>query len=148
MEKYNKIIFACYDNTAVSPMAEAIMNKITANCIDICSRGIVVLFSEPCNPKIYSVLKKHDVPYVEGSTKSLMNKDFGSDTVVLVPDFMAKKNTYRDFDAAINVYTIKEFVGLEGDIEEPFGQNEEAYEKLYDELYELLTMAADKLQLI
>ena len=148
MEKFTKIIFADFDGTCLGPMAEAIMNHKTSNCIEVTSRGIVVLFSEPCNPKVYSVLRNHNIPFAESSTRPFKNKDFNFSTVVLVPTFKDKKNTYADYDDAINVYTIKEFVGLEGDIEVPFGQSEVAYEALYKELDELLSMVIKKINII
>ena len=147
MKKYEKIMFVCTDNTAISPMAEAIMNYLTKNCIDICSRGMVVLFSEPYNPKIYDILNEKDIYIKENHTKQLTNRDFTENTLVLVPSEHMKNSIYSEYDAAINTYTLREFVGLGGDIAEPFGQGMEAYRALFDELYEILTKVSEMIEL-
>ena len=52
MAKYNKLIFVCTGNTCRSPMAEAIYKNLDKETdIKVFSRGLVVLFGEPINPK-------------------------------------------------------------------------------------------------
>jgi len=52
MIKYEKIIFVCTGNTCRSPMAATIYRSLETNSdIKVISRGLVVLFSEPSNPK-------------------------------------------------------------------------------------------------
>ena len=52
MNTYNKIIFVCMGNTCRSPMAATIMqNRLSKYDVIVESRGMVVLFEEPYNPK-------------------------------------------------------------------------------------------------
>lgn len=52
MNTINKIIFVCNGNTCRSPMAATIMGTFLQDTdILVQSRGMVVLFPEPYNPK-------------------------------------------------------------------------------------------------
>ena len=52
MKRYDKLIFATNSDTSVGPMAQAIMqSKYLLDVLDIESKGMVVLFPEPINPK-------------------------------------------------------------------------------------------------
>ena len=63
MNTYNKVIFVCMGNTCRSPMAATIMKHELEKCgldhIAVESRGLVVLFPEPYNPKAVAVASKH-----------------------------------------------------------------------------------------
>ena len=49
---FRKLIFVCRDNLCRSPVAEAIMKNISRiKDLEIVSKGIIVLFPEPYNPK-------------------------------------------------------------------------------------------------
>lgn len=138
--KYKKIIFACDDNTAISPMAVAIMKSmISEEDVEIVSGGIVVLFPEPYNPKIYEIMREKKILFIEDNSRQLTNEEFSENTLVLVMNKDQKHHLYREFDRAIYVYTLREFLGKDGDIYEPYGEGIEAYYKIYDELYELIS---------
>ena len=56
MNTCNKIIFVCMGNTCRSPMAATIMqNRLSKYDVIVESRGMVVLFEEPYNPKAVAV---------------------------------------------------------------------------------------------
>ena len=60
MKRYRKVILAGADNTCESIMAEAIFRNIAGKRpLDIISRGLVVLFPEPVNPKAIAVLEEN-----------------------------------------------------------------------------------------
>ena len=60
MNRFNKVIFICMGNTCRSPMAATIMTKLMPD-IRVESRGMVVLFPEPYNPKAVAVAARHDM---------------------------------------------------------------------------------------
>ena len=55
MKHYDKLIFVSDSDTATGPMAEAILQReFLLEDILITSKGLVVLFPEPVNPKALS----------------------------------------------------------------------------------------------
>ena len=143
MSNINKVIFVCVGNTCRSPMAATIMSKfLQGKDILVQSRGMVVLFSEPYNPKAVAVASKHGMIMVSDSTKQIENEDFDNNTLVLVMNANMKKKLYDKYDRAINVYTLSEYAG-EGDIEvlDPYGKGMEEYNKCFEQLYILIEKA-------
>ena len=52
MKKYDRLIFVSSSDTAVGPMAEAILqSKFLLEELEITSKGVVVLFPEPIESK-------------------------------------------------------------------------------------------------
>ena len=139
LEDYKKLIFVCKENVTISPMAEWIMRSIVMDrSIEICSRGLVVLFSEPINQKVINVLSAHSVPCEELSSRLLMDDDIDENTLIITMAFTEKVKLVEDFKLQEHVYTLKEFVGLEDDVFDPYGGDDAAYETLYTELKDLL----------
>ncbi len=56
-----------------------------------------------------------------------------------------KAAVYEKYKNAVNIYTIKEFVGLDGDIETPYGKGMKEYGEVYTQLEELVDMVIKKL---
>lgn len=136
---YNKVIFVCKENVIMSPMAEWIMRSIVMDkSIEICSRGLVVLFSEPISQKAIDLLASHGVPCEEQSSRLLRQEDIDEHTLVITMNFTEKVKVVEEFDLTEHVYTLREFVGFEDDVADPYGGDEEAYEALYLELKDLL----------
>lgn len=145
MKKYDKIIFVCTGNTCRSPMAATIMNELKGDSdILVASRGMVVLFPEPYNPKAIAVLASHGMIMPNYSAKELSAEDFDNQTLVLTMSETHKQKIYSQFENAINVYTLQEYTGDNGDeVEDPYGKGIEEYSKCYDKLYVLVSKVAD-----
>ena len=60
MNTFDKVIFVCNGNTCRSPMAATVMANLKQDIISE-SRGMVVLFPEPYNPKAVAVAAKHNM---------------------------------------------------------------------------------------
>lgn len=144
MNTYTKIIFVCMGNTCRSPMAATIMQSSLQDFdILVESRGMVVLFPEPFNPKAVAVAASHGMIMPNNSATQIENADFGSDTLVLVMNSAMKQKLYDDFDRAINVYTLGEFVGTPAEeVKDPYGRGVEEYNKCFNELEVMVSKAA------
>lgn len=147
MTDYSKVIFVCKENVYLSPMAEWIFKSILMDKTkEIYSRGLVVLFPEPRNMKVTDVLMNHAVPCEEQTSKELTAEDVDEGTLVIAMNFTEKVKLVEDFGLTENVYTLKEFVEEEGDVTDPYGGDEEAYESSYVELKDLLYKMKKRLE--
>ncbi|MCR4604706.1 MAG: threonylcarbamoyl-AMP synthase [Eubacterium sp.] len=139
LRNYDKVIFVCKENLNLSPMCEWILKSIITNkSFEICSRGLVVLFEEPINAKIISVLGKHCVPCEEQVSKQLKQSDIDEHTLIITMSFTEKVKVIEDYGVSDHVFTLRELVGLEDDVNDPYGGEEQAYEETYSELKDLL----------
>ena len=122
MNTFDKVIFVCNGNTCRSPMAATVMANLKQDIISE-SRGMVVLFPEPYNPKAVAVAAKHNMIIPNNSAKQLLNEDFGNDTLVLAMDSSMKQKIYDEYSEAINVYTLSEYAGEpEQEIKDPMAR--------------------------
>ena len=147
MNTYNKIIFVCMGNTCRSPMAATIMqNRLSKYDVIVESRGMVVLFEEPYNPKAVAVAASHNMIMPSNNAIQIANNDFGKDTLVLVMNASMKQKLYDSFDRAINVYTLCEFCGEpEEEVQDPYGKGIEEYNVCFEQLQHLVDIAADNI---
>ncbi len=142
----NRVIFVCSENTSRSPMAATILANIKQD-IKVESRGMVVLFPEPYNPKAVAIAAKHGFIIPNNSSEEINASDFGNDTLVLTMDSKMKQKIYDSFDEAINVYTLSEYVGeVDKEIINPYGKGMEEYNLCFDQIYELVSRVAVELQ--
>lgn len=139
MNKYKKLIFVCTGNTCRSPMAEAIYKRMdNSGKTEVLSRGLVVLFPEPLNPKTEIVLKKHDLELNDHVAKVLKASDIDENTLILTMTAAHKRKVTEAFPNAGEVYTIKEYAGEMGDVIDPYGGSLLDYEDCYIELGRLV----------
>lgn len=146
MLQYNKIIFVSESDTCRGPWAAAIMkNKHGMENVDISSKGTISLFQEPVNPKAVAVAKSNAIDIGDYKSEQLSYGDFSMETLLLVMSDSMKKKIYEDFAEAVNVYTIKEFVGEIGDVEVPYGGELSDYGSCFEELQRLIDKIIEKL---
>ena len=145
MNTFDKVIFVCNGNTCRSPMAATVMANLKQDIISE-SRGMVVLFPEPYNPKAVAVAAKHNMIIPNNSAKQLLNEDFGNDTLVLAMDSSMKQKIYDEYSEAINVYTLSEYAGEpEQEIKDPYGKGIEEYNVCFELIYRLVGNVAEYL---
>lgn len=146
MSKYQKVIFVCTGNTCRSPMAEVLFkNLLSDSSIQVLSRGLVVLFPEPSNPKAETVLKSHGLILENHTATQLIAEDIDDNTLVLAMTQAQKNNIIEDFGHPENVFTLKDFAGEEGDVTDPYGGDLIDYESCFSQLARLVKKTVIKI---
>jgi len=149
MLQYKRIIFVSESDTCRGPWAAAIMKNMHGmEDVDINSKGVVSLFEEPVNPKAVAVAKSNGIDISGYQSEQLSQGDFSMETLVLVMSDSMKKKIYEDFNSAVNVYTVKEFVGETGDVEVPYGGELSDYGMCFEELERLIGKIIEKLWIL
>lgn len=146
MIKYNRLVFVCTGNTCRSPMAEAIYKNLNQEGdIKTYSRGLVVLFGEPINPKAETILKNHSLDHNSHVSKGLKETDIDENSLILTMTADHKRMIIERYPNVKAVYTIKEYAGENGDVIDPYGGTLIDYEECYVELARLVKKTIYKL---
>lgn len=144
---FNKVIFVSKENITISPMAEWMFKSILMDKDkEIISRGLVVLFPEPRNMKVTDILITHAIPCEEQTSVAFSAEEVTEKTLVITMSFAEKVKVLEDFGIEDNVYTIREFAGEDGELEEIKAGEENEYEMRYVEIKDLLYKIKKRLQ--
>lgn len=146
MKEYSKLIFVDTDNTCRSIMAEAVMKSICKNRpLTVCSRGLVVLFPEPINPKATAILKGDGLVPAKTGTEELLPEDIIPGTLVLTMTSLEKKRAAQRLGPDAEIHVLGEFTGQEGEVEEPHGGTLANYGACYEYIDFLVKVAYEKI---
>ncbi|MDR1699699.1 MAG: hypothetical protein LBR68_00720 [Lachnoclostridium sp.] len=146
MPNYKKVIFICKENLTQSPMAEWLFKSIVMDVEKvIISRGLVVLYPEPVNPKVVELLTRHGVPCEESTSQPFDSGEIDKETLIITMNSIEKIKIAEDLSLSENIYTINEYIEQEGELLDPYGKEEEDYEKCYMELKDYLYLMRKKL---
>ncbi|MDO4344612.1 MAG: phosphotyrosine protein phosphatase [Eubacteriales bacterium] len=139
MKKYDKLTFVSRSDTCRAPMAEALMqDNLLLEDIISDSRGMIVLFPEPINPKAEEILVQNGLTMQEHQARPLTKDDFDSRTLIFTMEAAQKQKILEEYaDAAINVYSLAEYCGETGDVESPLGKDLPEYGACFQRLKDL-----------
>ena len=133
--RYKKLIFVDTNDNCRAPMAELILKrKFLTNPLTIESRGLVVLFPEPMNPKAEAVLENNGYPTPTHVAMQLEQEDLSGDVLLITMEEKQKSQIWETYENAPHVYTLKEYVGETGDIPALYGQPLSVYVQCYTEM--------------
>ena len=139
MDRIKKVIFVSGNDTARGPMAEAIYKRLdTTGEVEACSRGTVVLFPEPINPKALLILGNHETPCDKETSQRFDPAEVTEDTLILTMDERQRNQIIEDFGVRGQVHTMKAYVSELGSVWNPYGQSLMDYEECYLELVRLV----------
>ena len=137
MKHYDKLIFVSESDTATGPMAEAILQReFLLEDILIVSKGLVVLFPEPVNPKAEAVLVSHSLSMKDHISEQLTDDDFDDRTLILTIDSQQKARLLKDYESAKNVFALSAYIQAEKEVQDPYGGSLADYNRCFEMLNE------------
>ena len=146
MQKFSRLIFVDGDDTARTHMARVIMEKkYLLEPMEICSRGLVVLFPEPVNQKAEAVLISNGLTAKEHTAAPLEQEDIDGGTLILTMEEEQKGKIWSTYENAQHVYTLAEYIHMSGDISPLYGEPLTSYGKCYELLAEMIDRLAIRL---
>ena len=146
MKLYKKLIFVDADDTSRAPMAKVIMKtKPLFRPIEIDSRGLVVLFSQPINQKAEAVLISNGYSAKGHASTAFSSEDLQEGNLILTMEEAQRDKIREEYPDAEDIYTISEFLQMEKEVEPVFGEPLTPYGKCYEMLENIISGIVEKL---
>ena len=145
LQKYRQIVFVSSSDSCRAPIAAALLRKQPLlQEYQILSRGMVVLFPEPMNPRAEEMLNRHDIVPERHETTLFTDEFPAEDTLVLAVDEAVRQKITAEFPQYEQVFTLGGYVGGE-EIPGVYGQPQEQYDEMYEVIQAYVKMLANKL---
>ena len=141
MKKYDRLIFVSNSDTAVGPMAEAILqSKYLLEELEITSKGLVVLFPEPINPKAEDVLVSNGLTMKEHMSDPLLREDFSERTLIMTFSESLRQKLVKEYEPEHEelLHVLNRYVGSEQPVMDPYGGSLADYGQCFAELEALI----------
>lgn len=140
------ILFVCTGNTCRSPMAAALFNKIASEKnldVRIESAGIFANDGEGASNEAIIAMKKYDIDLLPHHSQSINSELLEKSDLILT--MTAAHKMVLGPSAPDKTYTLCEFAGIDGDIDDPFGGDVEEYEECAEQINNALLKVAEKI---
>lgn len=146
LQKYRRILFVSKSDNCRGPMAaELLRNQSLMKEYEIGSRGMVVLFPEPANPKAEVIMRSQQMTLAAHEATQLTEDDLNDETLVLTFEEAQKWKIVSTYQNVKHVYTLNEYIEDGRMIPSAHGKPLNIYGENFSLLMELMKKLADKL---
>ncbi|MCU5746580.1 low molecular weight protein arginine phosphatase [Staphylococcus sp. SQ8-PEA] len=126
-----RIIFVCTGNTCRSPMAESLGSYyLPEHRIE--SRGLFAMEGDPISHHSKSLLEQMGLP-IPTFAQPLQQSDLEADYIFTMTA-AHKQLILNNYSGKANVYTLNEFVNINGEIADPIGGDSQIYLETFNQL--------------
>lgn len=146
--EYRRIIIVGENNICSSFMCEVVLRgllkKKSISEIEIISRGLVVLFSEPVAPMAAAVLSRHGYLTDDFRSAQLTEDDMNrADLVLALTDGLSER-IRQEYHSQTSCMSLSTFLDVDASIPDVQGGNEEDYERSFIVIEQLMEAVADR----
>ncbi|MCC8017837.1 MAG: phosphotyrosine protein phosphatase [Lachnospiraceae bacterium] len=137
MKKYDRLVFVSKGDTASGPMAEAILrSKYLLEELEVTSKGLIVLFPEPINPKAEAVLVSNGLTMKAHMSDPLVQEDFDGRTLILAMTEEVRERILETFSPEREdlVQVLHQYVGAAEEPVNPYGGSLADYGQCFADL--------------
>lgn len=141
------ILFVCTGNTCRSPMAAAMFNKVAVERnldVRIESAGIFANEGENASSEAIIAMQSYGID-LTGHHAQQINEELIKESDLILTMTPAHKMVFNNV-ADGKVYTLCEYVGLDYDIDDPFGGDVDDYMETAKQIETAVVLLADKLE--
>lgn len=141
------VLFVCTGNTCRSPMAAALFNKIAVERgldVRIESAGLFASEGEPASSEAVIAMKKYGIDLLGHHAQPVNSELLKKSDLILT--MTAAHKMVLEPSAQGKTFTLCEYAGIDGDIDDPYGGDTEEYEQCAAQLYAALEKVADRIE--
>lgn len=113
--------------------------------IEVASKGLVVLFSEPVAPRAARLLREEGYRIEEFRSSQLTEEDLLSADLVLTLTRELAEQIKETFSVQASCMSIGTFIDIEEEIPEVTEEDPETYQKCFNTLEQLMEAVADRI---
>lgn len=137
-----KIIIVSTNNTCRSFIAESVLRQYLKEAhqfdVEVISRGLVVLFPEPVHVKAADMVRDGGIEIIDFQSAQLQQEDVEESDLILTMTEDQKDKVMEEYHGYKEVATINEYARVEGAVIDPYGMDEEDYERCFVQIAQLV----------